>query len=191
MGVEEEMLVVDPASGRPVPLAAAVLDRDPRGGDASDETPVEGELMRQQVEMQTDPCTSLSELREAIGRERAVVARIAATQGLAVAPLGTSPFAVRPTTTPNARYERLVDRFGPVAREQLACGCHVHVSVSSRAEGVGVLDRIRTWLPLLLAVSANSPYWQGSDTGYASYRSQVWLRWPSTGPTEEFGSVEA
>lgn len=191
MGVEEEMLVVELGSGRPVPMAAAVLDRDPRADGASQETPVEGELMRQQVEMQTEPCTSLSELREALVSERRAVAKIAASQGLAVAPLGTSPFAVRPTTTPNARYERLVDRFGPIARQQLACGCHVHVSVSSRAEGVGVIDRIRPWLPLLLAISANSPYWQGADTGYASYRSQVWSRWPTAGPTEAFGSVEA
>ena len=191
VGVEEEMLVVDPASGRPVPMATAVLDEDPRGGDASEETPVEAELMLQQVEMQTEPCSSLRQLREALVRERRVVAKIAASQGLAVAPLGTSPFAVRPATTPNARYQRLIDRFGPVAREQLACGCHVHVSVASRAEAVAVVDRIRPWLPLLLAISANSPYWQGADTGYASYRSQVWLRWPTAGPTEAFGSVEA
>ena len=191
VGVEEEMLVVDPASGRPVPLAAAVLDRDPRADGSSPETPVERELMRQQVEMQTEPCASISELREALLSERRAVAEIAASQALAVAPLGTSPFAVRPTTTPNARYERLVERFGPTAREQLACGCHIHVSVFSRAEAVGVIDRIRPWLPLLLAISANSPYWQGADTGYASYRSQVWSRWPTAGPTGAFGSVEA
>ena len=192
VGVEEEMLVVDPESGRPVPLASKVLDAGRRADESSDDsTLVEGELMRQQVEMQTEPCASLTELRAAIARERSAVAAIAASQGLAVAPLGTSPFAVRPTTTPNARYQRLIDRFGPVAAEQLACGCHVHVSTSSRAEAVGVLDRIRPWLPLLLAVSANSPYWQGADTGYASYRSQVWARWPTAGPTEAFGSVEA
>jgi glutamate---cysteine ligase / carboxylate-amine ligase len=64
----------------------------------------------------------------------------------------------------------------------------VHVAVDSDDEGVGALDRIRPWLPPLLALSANSPFWQGDDSGYASYRSQVWTRWPSAGPYAPFGS---
>ncbi|WP_143665942.1 YbdK family carboxylate-amine ligase, partial [Streptomyces griseus] len=76
-------------------------------------------------------------------------------------------------------------------QEQLTCGCHVHVSVASDEEGVAVLDRMRRWLPVLLALSANSPYWQGRDSGYSSYRSQVWGRWPSAGPVDVHGSAEA
>ncbi len=75
--------------------------------------------------------------------------------------------------------------------EQLVCGCHVHVEVSGPDEGVGVLDRIRTWLPLLLAVSANSPWSQSLDTAYESYRSQMQVRWPSAGPMPVHGSAEA
>ncbi len=67
----------------------------------------------------------------------------------------------------------------------------MHVSVESDEEGVGVLDRIRVWLPSLLALSANSPFWNGQDSGYASYRSQAFARWPSWGPTDRFGSAEA
>ncbi len=59
------------------------------------------------------------------------------------------------------------DEFGLLARQQLTCGQHVHVSVESREEGVAVIDRIRVWLPLLIALSSNSPFWQGADTGYA------------------------
>jgi carboxylate-amine ligase len=84
----------------------------------------------------------------------------------------------------------MVDAFGLTAEEQLTCGCHVHVQIESEKEGVAVLDRIRGWLPCLLALSANSPFWQGQDSGYASFRSQVWGRWPSAGPTELFGSVQ-
>jgi carboxylate-amine ligase len=73
----------------------------------------------------------------------------------------------------------------------LTCGCHVHVSVEDDEEGVAVLDRIRIWLPVLTALSANSPFWQGADSGYASFRSQAWQRWPSAGPNEPFGSVRA
>ena len=74
--------------------------------------------------------------------------------------------------------------FGLTAREMLTCGCHVHVSVDGDEEGVAVLNRIRIWLPVLTALTANSPFWQGADTGYASFRSQAWHRWPSAGPNE-------
>jgi carboxylate-amine ligase len=192
VGIEEELLVVDPRTGRPVPLAADVLRADPRDEDAGlDARPVEGELMRQQVEVQTKPCATLAELRGEIAGERAVVAELAAGQGLAVAPLATSPFDVEHALADKTRYRRLADRFGPIVDAQLVCGCHLHVVIASRAEGVGIIDRIRPWLAPLLAISANSPYWRGEDTGYASYRSPVWSRWPSAGPTEEFGSPAA
>ncbi|HEV7727680.1 MAG TPA: glutamate--cysteine ligase, partial [Modestobacter sp.] len=94
-------------------------------------------------------------------------------------------------TTPGERYERMVAAFGLTAMEQLTCGCHVHVSVDDDEEGVAVLDRIRVWLPVLTALTANSPFWLGRDTSYASYRSQAWGRWPSAGPTGVHGSVAA
>jgi glutamate---cysteine ligase / carboxylate-amine ligase len=81
--------------------------------------------------------------------------------------------------------------FGLTAREQLTCGCHVHVEISSADEGIAVLDRIGPWLAILLALSANSPFWQGHDSAYASFRYQVWGRWPSSGPTAAFGSARA
>jgi carboxylate-amine ligase len=73
----------------------------------------------------------------------------------------------------------------------LTGGCHVHVSVESDEEGIAAIDRIRVWLPVILAMSANSPFYDGRDSGYASYRSQLWMRWPSAGPTDTFGSAEA
>jgi carboxylate-amine ligase len=106
-----------------------------------------------------------------------------------VVAVATSPFKVRPTATPNDRYERMTEMFGIIARQQLTCGQHIHVSINSPDEGVAALDRIRPWLPLLTAISANSPYWQGQDTGYASYRSIAWGQWPTAGPTEAFGDI--
>jgi carboxylate-amine ligase len=108
-----------------------------------------------------------------------------------VAALGTSPVVIEPVPTPGERYARMQEAFGPIATEQLTCGCHVHVSVSSEEEAVGVLDRIRVWLPCLLALSANSPVWQGRDTQYDSFRLQAMYRWPGSGPTDLFGSAEA
>ena len=106
-----------------------------------------------------------------------------------MAALATSPLAVTPSTTPDERYLRMAEEYGLTAQEQLTCGCHVHVGVASDDEGVAVLDRIRPWLAPLLAMTANSPFWQECDTGYASYRQRVWGRWPSAGPTELFGSA--
>ena len=107
-----------------------------------------------------------------------------------MAALGTSPLAVEPTLSSKDRYRRMGRRFGLTVAEELTCGCHVHVGIDSDEEGVGALDRIRPWLAPLLALTANSPFWQGADSGYASYRSQVWQRWPSAGPYAPFGSPD-
>jgi YbdK family carboxylate-amine ligase len=80
-------------------------------------------------------------------------------------------------------------RFGRTAAEQLTCGCHVHVAVTSDDEAVAAVDRLQPWLPVLLALTVNSPFWDGLDSGYGSFRSQVWGRWPSAGPTGPFGSA--
>ena len=81
----------------------------------------------------------------------------------------------------------MVDEFGEISREAGTCGMHVHVGIASREEGIGIIDRMRPWLPLVLALSVNSPYAEGRDSGYASWRSQVWCRWPTAGATELFG----
>ena len=75
-----------------------------------------------------------------------------------------------------------------VARQQIICGCHVHVGIDDPDLAVATMNRTRTWLSVLLALSANSPFWQGVDTGYASYRLQVWQRWPTSGMPPRLGS---
>ncbi|MDN3359635.1 glutamate--cysteine ligase [Actinomadura sp. DC4] len=182
-GVEEELLLVDPGTGTAVARSEAVT------GNADDAPG--SELQRQQVETDTAPCTSLDELAEQVRDRRASAAKAAEAEGCQVAALATSPLPVRPKTTAGDRYERMIEAYALTAQEQLTCGCHVHVGVESDEEGVAVLDRIRPWLPPLLAMTANSPFWQGDDSGYASYRQQVWGRWPSAGPTEPFGTPEA
>jgi carboxylate-amine ligase len=98
---------------------------------------------------------------------------------------------VEAVPTRGQRYERMVAEFGQTASEQLTCGCHVHVAVDGDEEGVAVLDQIRVWLPVLTALTANSPFWYGRDTGYASFRSQAWSRWPSAGVNGPYGSPAA
>jgi glutamate---cysteine ligase / carboxylate-amine ligase len=174
------MLLVDPDTGVALALADLVTD------DAED-TP-QSELQRQQVETDTAPCTSLDELAGQIRQQRRVAADAAGRKDCEVVALGTSPLAVSPVTTQTDRYLRMAEEYALTAQEQLTCGCHVHVRVESDEEGVAVLDRIRPWLPVVLAMTANSPFWQERDTGYASYRQQVWGRWPSAGPAELFGT---
>ena len=195
LGVEEEMLLVDLRNGRPRSVSGQLLVRA-----ASQSTPVagvgvhgavEGEFQQQQIETHTAPVADLDGLRCEISRWRGEAAAAARDTGCSVAPLATSPLPVRPIAARSPRYAWMVDRYQLTAREHLTCGCHVHVSVESDEEGVGVLDRIRVWLPALLALSANSPYWNGADTGFASYRSQALARWPSWGPADHFGSAEA
>ncbi|MFZ0118072.1 MAG: glutamate--cysteine ligase [Pseudonocardiaceae bacterium] len=189
VGVEEELLLVDPDSGRALALAAAVLRNAADCGHLADQA-LTSELMRQQVETNTRPCTSLDELASEVRRWRLAANEAAEGKGARVAALASSPLAAEASVSSAPRYQQMVDEFGLTAEEQLTCGCHVHIAIDSESEGVAVLDRIRGWLPCLLALSANSPFWRGQDSGYASYRSQVWGRWPSAGPTELFGSAE-
>lgn len=187
VGVEEEFLLIDPSSGTPRAAAGAVLRSLPHGGDGG---LLQGEFQRQQLETGTRPCASMPELAEQIRHRRRAASAAARRHGVAIAALGTCPLPVRPAVTPTARYMRMAEEYSLTAAEALTCGCHVHVAIGSPDEGVAVLDRIRPWLPTLLALSANSPFWQGTDSGYASYRQQVLGRWPSSGPTDLFGSAD-
>ncbi|WP_418606936.1 carboxylate-amine ligase [Georgenia sp. SUBG003] len=206
VGVEEELLLVKSATGRAMSVAGRVLARaaasaaaraattDDGGADPPPNGPgglLERELQKQQIETDTRPHTDLDDLEKELRSWRRTAIEAALQVGADVAAVGLCPTPVVPRTADSQRYRTMVDRFGVLATDHLTCGCHVHVAVGSREEAVGVLDRMRVWLPLLLALSANSPYWQGKDTSYASYRYMVQTRWPSAGPTEVLGSARA
>jgi len=190
IGVEEEFLLVDARSGLPAAAADDVLAVE-SVADTAARGELERELTLQQVETGTPVVTDLGELRRALVRLRAEVSAAAGASGALLLATGTSPVPVTTELTPTARYRRITELYGLTAREQLTCGCHVHVGVASDEEAVGALDRIRPWLSPLVALTANSPFWQGQDTSYASYRSQVWGRWPTAGATAPFGSADA
>ncbi|WP_217242773.1 glutamate--cysteine ligase [Streptomyces sp. AC555_RSS877] len=188
VGVEEELLLVDPETGEPQALSAAVLARAAQ--DGADRDVFEKELHNQMLEFATHPQSGMEELRAEIVRCRKEAARHAGEIGCTVAALATSPLPVSPSVGVGRRYQWMAEQYGIATQEQLVMGCHVHVSVESDEEGVAVIDRIQPWLTVLSALSANSPFWQGKDTFYSSYRSRVWQRWPSAGPTEPFRSAE-
>jgi carboxylate-amine ligase len=198
VGVEEELLLVEPETGQALAMAESVMQAAARASAQPGSGPageagelLEFELQRQQLETNTEPCAALDDLGRELRRCRAAAAGAAARAGAAVAALATSPTTVEPKVVAQSRYQRITDTFGLTAQEQLTCGCHVHVEIGSPDEGVAVLDRVGPWLATLLALSANSPFWQDTDSSYASFRYQVWGRWPSSGPTGVFGSARA
>jgi carboxylate-amine ligase len=182
-GIEEEFLLVDPDTGRVVERADAVLREIRAAGDQ-----VDHELLEHMVETRTEPCITMADARDQLIGARRLVGRAAREIGVAAVATGTSPFAVgEVVVSPKDRYRDMVNEFGAIARHAGTCGMHVHIGIDSRDEGIGMVDRLRPWLSVVLAMSVNSPYAGGHDTGYASWRSQVWSRWPTAGATELFG----
>jgi carboxylate-amine ligase len=186
LGVEEEFLLVDDSEREVRPLAGQLLDVASELRSPDDESLVTGELKQEQAEVASQPRSNLDALRDDLAARRRLVAQAARTMNARVAAVATCPTSVSPTTSKTPRYQRIHAEYGLLARTQLTCGTHVHVAVESRTEGIAVLNRIRPWLSVLLALSANSPFWNGEDSDYASYRTIVWGRWPTAGPAELF-----
>ncbi|WP_404962064.1 glutamate--cysteine ligase [Streptomyces sp. 147326] len=187
VGVEEEYLLVDPDTGLPVPRGAAV--RVAAGLDpVSAEDDVQAELLQAQVEVATPVCTDLGEIGGHLLRLRHAVGSAAEATGCKAALTAAAPVkgATPVPVTPVPRYLAMRTHAARLVDEQLITGMHVHVGIPDRAQGVDVLNRIRVWLPTVLAMSANSPLWEGHDTGFASWRTVVFGRWPVSGPTPVF-----
>ncbi|MPY11876.1 glutamate--cysteine ligase [Arthrobacter bussei] len=182
-GIEEEFLLVDAVTGEPRPVGRQVVEQ-------SFDDRLTCEVTQEQLETATRPHRDVNDLALDFARCRTLADETALRVGARVAALATSPQPVLPLASPGSRYDEVRERFALTASDQVTCGCHVHVAVEDDDEGVAVLDRIRPWLPVLLALSTNSPYWNGADTGYASYRSQAWGRWPMAGPCDLFGTAE-
>jgi carboxylate-amine ligase len=182
LGVEEEFFLVDAETG-------ALRHGNQRvAAQAGDE--IEPELQRWQIETGTPVCATLAEVRTELTRLRRQLSDVAEDHGCRIVASASHPLATRAdqqiTTKP--RYVRLAQRFGRLAHDQLVCGCHVHVGIADQELAVRASNRARLWLHPLLALSSNSPFWMGEDTGYASYRTQVWSRWPTAGPPQPFAS---
>ncbi|HEY4557536.1 MAG TPA: glutamate--cysteine ligase [Enteractinococcus sp.] len=188
-GVEEELLLVDATSLDPLPAGELTVSRV--GEATSTGHQLTTEFKQEQLEVVSPPQYTLVEQLEAIRTGRALAEAAAAVSGGRVAAIPTDPGTGSPRRTPGPRNHKITQRFGITASEQLTNGFHIHVAIDSWQEGVTALDRIRIWLPLLLALSSNSPFWNGRDTGFASYRYQAWSRWPTAGPTEIFDTAAA
>lgn len=192
-GVEEELLLVDAVTGLPRPVAPAALHaaRERTLPAPAAGVTFEAEMQEEMIEVVGSPQLELSALLAQIRAGRAHADAAAQTAGARALAVGASPLAASPHPTAKKRYDTMMDTYGATANRSLSCGLHTHVSIGSREEGVAVLDRIRVWLPVLVALSANSPFENGIDTGHASFRSMAWRMWPCSGPNDVFGSVAA
>ncbi len=189
------MLLVDIRDGRAQSVQGQVVLRPALGemtlAAQGDEGALEGEFQQEQLETHTAPVHLMADLEDQVRHWRREADAAARQAHCRVAALASPPLPTGPTPAAGERYQRIRERYQLVAREQLSCGLHIHVSIESDEEAVGVLDRIRSWLPVLLALSANSPFTDGEDSGFQSWRSQVMRAWPSSGPTPLTGSARA
>lgn len=186
IGVEEEYQIVDVETRELRQRAPKILPQAQAA--AGDE--VQAELYRAQIEIATPVCRSLEEVRTELIRLRRAVIDATERDGGRIAAAATHPFShwEDQQITPKSRYRWTALDYQQLARELIICGCHVHIGVHDRDAAVGVVNRARVWLAPLLALSANSPFWLGSDTGYASFRTELWSRFPMAGPPGVFAS---
>lgn len=187
MGVEEEYQIIHSETRELyskveeiLPIAEQVLGEE-----------VQPELKRSQIEIATPVCQTLAEVRTELNHARRAIIEAATAHGANIAAAGTHPFShwQDQPLMPKERYEALLDDFQQLAREMVIFGCHVHVGIQDRELAVQVLDRARYWMAPLLALTANSPFWLGEDTGYESYRTLLWSRWPMSGLPPSFASL--
>jgi carboxylate-amine ligase len=187
LGVEEEYLLVDAVEPRGVETVEAVLDEVPEELRPS----VQHEYLRSQIELASPPQLELAGLYKAMAELRTGLADAAQRAGSRLVAVGCGPAAgPNARLVDNPRYHRMRERFGELSPGQGLCGMHVHVSIPDEETGVRVLNHLRPWLPVLQAATANSPLSDGRETGYASWRSMMWERWPTVGPTPYLHSHE-
>ena len=188
LGVEEEYQIIGPQTRRLKPRVLQVMHEAERILGEK----VQPELQSSQIEMATPVCGTLAEVRAQVIRARRALIESAARDGDRIGAAGTHPFSdtAAQTVTPKERYQSMAEQYRHLAQELVIFGCHVHVGLPDPDSGLGVMNRARPWLAPLLALSANSPFWQGEDTGYASYRTELWARWPMAGPPLAFQSRE-
>jgi glutamate---cysteine ligase / carboxylate-amine ligase len=182
LGVEEEYLLLDADTALPSPRAARVQAEaalEPVLGSGE----VDNELLQSQVEVATPVCSELTEVTGHLARFRQAVAAAAERVGCRVAATGGAPMSDGRAVpvTEKQRYRDMRTDAARLVDEQLINGMHIHVAVPDRSAGAAALGRLRPWLPVIVALGANSPFWDGRDTGFASWRTVVFGRWPVSG----------
>jgi carboxylate-amine ligase len=191
MGVEEEFYLVD-AAGDLVQAGSGTVHAADELAREDGDVDLKPELLRSQVESGSAICrdhsallADLTDLRKRLGdAARNHGARLISSGSVVLEPVDPQRVAA------GRRYRRIADHVGQFVVDAATCGTHVHVGVDSREVAIAVSNHLRPWLPMLLALSANSPFHHGADTGYASARYLLWGRWPTSGPPPYLASED-
>lgn len=183
IGVEEEYQLVDAVTLQLADRPEVAAQAEALLGDRA-----QGEISTSQLEIGTEVVRTLAEVRAEVVRLRAGADEAARRCGARIVAAGTTPTGhwTQQQLSSAPRYVELVERWGLLGRQQLITGCHVHVGVDDPETAVRLLGHLRADLPTLIALSGSSPYWEGTDTGYASYRTLWYGRWPVAGSPEPF-----
>jgi carboxylate-amine ligase len=189
LGIEEEYMVIDPNSRELKSHEQRIVTE----GQKMIKDKVKAEMHQAVVEVGTDICRDVNEARKDISTLRKTIAQIATDIGLRVGASGTHPFShwESQLITDHARYNEIVNELQEAARSNLIFGLHVHVGMETREMANHIANSTRYFLPHIYALSTNSPFWEGRKTGYKSYRTKVFDKFPRTGIPDSFESIEA
>ena len=187
LGIEEEYQTVDPETrDLRSHIHAEIIEK----GKLLLQERVKAEMHQSVVEVGTSVCANIADAKEELKKLRRDMIRLARENGLRVASAATHPFADWRVqeVTPDERYKNIVEDMQLVARANLIFGLHVHVGVEDRETAIHLMNHARYFVPHLLALSSNSPFWLGMDTGLKSYRCKVFDKFPRTNMPDFFPS---
>jgi len=187
LGIEEEFQLIDPKT-RALRSHVHHLMGEEEGVDKDQ---FKTELHQSVIEVGTSICQDIKDARREVIQLRTNLAQVARRKNLTIAAAGTHPFShwKDQKITPNPRYKEIVEDLQQVARANLIFGLHVHVGIEDRERAIHIMNAARYFLPHIFALSTNSPFWQGRNTGFKSYRSKVFDRFPRTGIPDHFTSL--
>ena len=189
IGIEEEYFLVDAETK----LATRHMPEDfMRAAKSATDGRAGGEFLQSQVEVISSPHSSMAEARAELRHLRQTVAAVAAEHGLAILAAGTHPTAFWASSlqTPKERYDAVMHDLQMIGRRNMLCGMHVHVELPDPDDRVDVMCRMLPYLPLFLALSTSSPFWQARRTGLKGYRLAAYDELPRTGVPELFRTKE-
>ncbi len=187
LGIEEEFQILESSSLKLHSQMSKIID----GGKVFLKERIKEEMHQSMVEMGTNICENINQARDEVSYLRQQILDLASKEDLKVAASGTHPFShwSEQLITPNPRYDQLIAEMKDVARSNLIFGMHVHVAIPNREEGLQIMNVARYFLPHLYALSTNSPFWEGRETGFKSFRSKIFDKFPRTGIPPYFASV--
>jgi carboxylate-amine ligase len=187
LGIEEEFAIIDPETRELRSHIQEILE----GGKVTLKEQIKPEMHQSVVELGTEICQSIVDARAHVIELRSRLAELAARSGLRIASVGTHPFSHwrDQLITQGERYQEIVKDMQQLARANLIFGLHVHVGIPDRHSAIQVMNQARYFLPHIYALSANSPFWVGQDTGLKGYRLKVFERFPRTGIPDAFESL--